>query len=269
MAKRHARKTEFAAVQRLIRVNPGRAARQCIAGTWGRSKSSVDPAEMHRFWKDVFERESEVGAERLENTKVSWQLVRPITSQDVEREKALLRNGTPGVDGISLRLVRSIPNGCLSKMFNLWLLAGYLPLCLKRHRTVLIPKADDPKSASEFRPITISSFLVRLHHKIIAKQCSSAFELHPAQHAIRKGDGCAENVTLLDTILRDATQNLQPLRLAVLDVSKAFDSVNHGTVLNAAARMGAPPPLLCYIAQSYDGCVTYFDCCHDLPISMT
>jgi len=74
---------------------------------------------------------------------------------------------------------------------------------------------------------------------------------------------------LLDAILWDATQNLQPLRLAVLDVSKAFDSVNHGAVLNAAARMGAPPPLLRYIAQSYDGCVTYLDCSRDLPILMT
>ena len=35
------------------------------------------------------------------------------------------------------------------------------------------------------------------------------FQLHSAQHEFQKGDECSENVTLLDAILRDATQNLQ------------------------------------------------------------
>ena len=74
---------------------------------------------------------------------------------------------------------------------------------------------------------------------------------------------------LLDAILRDATQNLQPLQLAMLDVSKAFDSVNHGAVLCVAARIGALPPHLQYIEQSYNGCVTYLECCRNLLILMT
>ena len=132
---------------------------------------------MHRFWKGVFERESEAVAERQDNATILWQLVRPITSQDVAREKILLKNGAPGVDSIIFWLVRSSPNSCLSKMFNLLLLAGYLPPCLKRHKTGLIPKVDDPKSACKFRPITMSGFLVRLRHKIIAKWCLSAFSV--------------------------------------------------------------------------------------------
>jgi len=177
VTKKFARRTEFAVVQRLLRVNSRLAARQCIAGSWARSKPSMDPTEMHRFWKGVFERESEAVAERQDNATILWQLVRPITSQDVAREKILLKNGAPGVDSIIFWLVRSSPNSCLSKMFNLLLLAGYLPPCLKRHKTGLIPKVDDPKSAWEFRPITISGFLVRLRHKIIAKRSSSAFSV--------------------------------------------------------------------------------------------
>ena len=84
--------------------------------------------ETHRFGKGVFERKSEEVAERQDNIKILWQLVRLITSQEVAREKNLMKNGAPGVDGVSFRLIRSIPNSCLSKTFNLWLLAGYLAL---------------------------------------------------------------------------------------------------------------------------------------------
>ena len=119
VTKKFARRTEFAVVQRLLRVNSRLAARQCIAGSWARSKPSMDPTEMHRFWKGVFERESEVVAERQDNATILWQLVRPITSQDVAREKILLKNGARGVDSISFWLVRSTPNILLKQLFGM------------------------------------------------------------------------------------------------------------------------------------------------------
>ena len=63
------------------------------------------------------------------------------------------------------------------------------------------------------------------------------------QKGFMKGDGVAENITILCSLIKDCQENLKPLNLVYLDVKKAFDSVSHKTVLLALHRLGVPPPL--------------------------
>ena len=44
-------------------------------------------------------------------------------------------------------------------------------------------------------------------------------------------DGCAENVIVLGTLLKDAKNNLKYANVASLDVAKAFDSGSHYALL--------------------------------------
>ncbi len=64
------------------------------------------------------------------------------------------------------------------------------------------------------------------------------------------------NVTVLDTILRDARSRNRRLAISFVDLSKAFDSVSHDTILRAAARVGLPKPLLQYLRSYYTGGTT-------------
>ena len=65
-----------------------------------------------------------------------------------------------------------------------------------------------------------------------------------------KGDGVADSIWLLQTIIRQH-QTLQPLNIAFLDVKKAFDSVSHESLSLAAGRMGVPSPMLGYLGELY------------------
>ena len=75
--------------------------------------------------------------------------------------------------------------------------------------------------------------------------------IRATQKAFRKVDGTAANLSVLDTLLRDARSRLKPLHLAFIDLRKAFDSVSHDTIIRAAIRMGVPAPLVGYLRMYY------------------
>ncbi|VDM04498.1 unnamed protein product [Schistocephalus solidus] len=68
------------------------------------------------------------------------------------------------------------------------------------------------------------------------------------QFGFQERDGTAKATFLLHGILRYAISAPRCIAVAVLDVAKAFDSVNHGTLLRAAETNGAPPLLLNLLA---------------------
>ncbi|KAL7053995.1 hypothetical protein AAHC03_026638 [Spirometra sp. Aus1] len=57
-------------------------------------------------------------------------------------------------------------------------------------------------------------------------------------------------------MLRHAVSAPKSIAVAVLDVAKAFDSVNHDTLLRAAVAHGAPPLLLNLLSSSYSRTTT-------------
>ncbi|KAL7053833.1 hypothetical protein AAHC03_026790 [Spirometra sp. Aus1] len=58
-------------------------------------------------------------------------------------------------------------------------------------------------------------------------------------------------------MLQHAVSAPRSIAVAVLDVAKAFDSVNHDTRLRAAAVHAAPPLLLNTLTFSYSRTTTY------------
>ena len=69
--------------------------------------------------------------------------------------------------------------------------------------------------------------------------------------AFVKGDGIADNVFLLRCLLRDRCEAVKPFSLTFLDVSKAFDSVSHESLLLAVKRMGVPGPFVEHLRSLY------------------
>ena len=109
---------------------------------------------------------------------------------------------------------------------------------------------------AKFRPITVSSVMVRAYTRILAWRAADLCPLRPVQRAFISADGTAENTALLEVLLT-AVSERQPLAIAWLDVAKAFDSVVHPTILRCAERAGLPPPpAVAIIADLYHGATT-------------
>ena len=180
-----------------------------------------------------------------------WELMAPITAEDVERSLKRMKDSAPGPNGRKLKDVRAIPFDQLAAHFNLWLLSSYLPSTLRGGETVLLPKVSGASAPNEFRPITISNIVVRCFHRIMAQQMEMHLPLSLHQKAFRRGDEIADSVWFMQTVIKHHQDSLCPLNIAFMDVKKAFDSVSHQSILVATAGLGIPLPFLGYLCELY------------------
>ena len=102
----------------------------------------------------------------------------------------------------------------------------------------------------------MSSLINRLFHKILAKRIDNTIALDPRQKVFIRRDGIAEHIFLLKNIIYQHKQNLNPLIICLLDVSKAFDSVSHDAIIAMSDRAGLPKIIIEYITNSYTNCKT-------------
>ncbi|VDL86625.1 unnamed protein product [Schistocephalus solidus] len=118
-------------------------------------------------------------------------------------------------------------------------------------RTTLVPKLPTTILPSDFRPIAVSKEGSRLLTRFLSQRWSHlCFTTHD-QFGFQERDGTEEATSFLHGILWHAISAPRSISVAVLDMAKAFDSVNHGTLLRAAETNGSPPFLLNLLASSY------------------
>ena len=181
-------------------------------------------------------------------------VVRPITVSDLGEA---IRNSdgkaAAGPDGRRLVDIKKCQREVV-KHFNLWLLAGRVPAELTEGITTLIPKIVGTTDPACHRPITVSSWLLRLLHKVLAGRLDSLCPHSVRQKGFARGDGILENVQILRSLIERATKakSPKPLALAFLDVRKAFDSVSHRSLLLACRRSGMPEVLISYVKHLYE-----------------
>ena len=252
---RHRRRALYSRVQKLWRKDRRRCTNDVLSGAWEAERGTATKSEFSQFWGPLM---SEASADDVRRPppvrEEQWSAVLEITTTDVKSALAGMKVQTsPGPDGMTLKTVLGLPVALIVARFNLWLLAGCLPTRLCEGYTSFIPKVLGTTNPAEFRPITVGSILSRLYNKIIARRLDSLCPPSSRQKAFRSGDGIAENLALVEQLLRAAQDDRKPrnLFMAFLDVRKAFDSVSHHSLLLAARRAGIPPPLIGYIERYY------------------
>lgn len=167
------------------------------------------------------------------------------------------RASAPESDGVSAWLYRSMPTAVVLRIFNLLMWCGRLPEDLLRSRTTFLPKKKDAGEPGDFRLITISPVLLRGLHRVLIKRLEGAID--PRQRAFRSMNGCADNIFLLDTLLRYHRRQFKSLYIASIDVSKAFDAVTHSAIESTLVSLGVPSPMVKYLKHVYAESKTYIE----------
>src|SRR6218665_686543 len=222
-----------------------------LEGKWGQEATTLGLEEQEAFWRPLFEAPSKPDDRPVPQVEVDWQIVDPVRVEEGAMALRDSEDSAPGSDGITLRDLKSVSSPMLAATYNLWLLAGYTPERFVKGETILIPKGGGLTDPGNYRPITMVSRVTRVLHKVFASRLTSSLPLDPRQKAFRPVDGCADNVFLLDTIIKEAQRRRRPLSLAFVDVAKAFDSVSHDTLRRALRRLGVPEPLVDYVGYMY------------------
>ena len=130
----------------------------------------------------------------------------------------------------------------LSHIFNLSLKQGKFIDCYKVAKIVLGYKSGKRNDINNYRPISLLSEFSKLLEKIVHKRLSAFLTKHnilfELQFGFRKNRSPSQAATLLIENISHAMEEKKSALCVFLDLSKAFDTIEHSTLLSKMYHYG-------------------------------
>ena len=142
----------------------------------------------------------------------------------------------------------SIISQPLTHVINLSLIQGVVPDDLKSARVVPIFKKSDTTSVGNYRPVSILSIISKIYEKIVYDQVESYFKvnklLYKFQSGFRSGFSTDTCLIHLTDYIRLEMDKGNLVGMILLDLQKAFDTVNHSILLMKLSAAGLGDDIL-------------------------
>ena len=209
-------------------------------------------ADVEGLFKSLLESSSPQDEEPVDVVARKRDTFRPITTEDVKFAKKNWPHSAPGPDGIDTSDVKRVHDDVLATLFTILLDFKFVPAGWREARTTLIYKEgprDDPKN---WRPITIGAATQRLFHRILANRLKDSLSLSSFQRGFLDVDGTLANAVLLEKYIYGRRLSRKPYNVVSLDISKAFDSVSHFSLIRALRRLGIEDDTIQYIQSTFE-----------------
>ena len=173
-----------------------------------------------------------------------FQLLRP---EDVDRVLGSVRSTTTPLDPCPSWLIRRSARGVrtwVQEAVNASLREGVVPTTLKEVviRPLLKKPNLDPSLVANYRPVANLPYLGKVLEQVVAGQLQALLDemdfLDPFQSGFRPGFGTETAlVALYDDLCRERDRGSVTL-LILLDLSVAFNTIDHGVLLDRLAGLG-------------------------------
>jgi hypothetical protein len=155
--------------------------------------------------------------------------------------KLIKSDTAPGADHILMKMMKDLEVGpALKSIANIMLRRNYLPIALRRGRTILLHKGGDTSTMRNWRSITIFSIIRRIIEKCLDARIRTATSLSPHQRGFTSIPGCHVNSSIINASLKDAKTQKKTCVVVFLDVRKAFDSIGHLHIVKTLQSNGLP-----------------------------
>ena len=159
-----------------------------------------------------------------------------------------------GEDDIPSRILKKCKNNLSYPILILWKESFKNGFIAKQYKTQIITpvhKKDSKAEAANYRPISLTSHIIKIFERIIRNHIVSHLEINNLiccnQHGFRKNRSCLTQLLHhIDTILKNFLRN-QDTDVIYLDFAKAFDKVDHEILLKKLFTYGIRGKLLTWL----------------------
>lgn len=160
--------------------------------------------------------------------------LQPVDVDEINSIILNLRDKRGGVDNIHAKILKSISffiSPVLVKIFNLCILKGTWPEALKQAEVVPVYKSGDKKLITNYRPISLISNFAKIFEKAIHKRLYNFLTKY--RRINNKQYGFLRNkstVMAMEDVLNKIYNSMDrdySVIATFIDLSKAFDTVNH------------------------------------------
>ena len=169
-------------------------------------------------------------------------------------------NSAPGPDRFPALLLRTCKDELAYPLYLIWrssLDTGDIPQIAKTSVITPVFKNGDKQKPKNYRPVALTSHLIKVFEKVIRKQLTNYIEennmFNPNQHGFRAGHSClSQLVQHYDKITRYMEEG-NNVDIIYLDFSKAFDKLDFSITLQKIKNLGITGRILDWIRSFLTG----------------
>ena len=172
------------------------------------------------------------------------EIFNPFTMEELQEAMKHLKPGkAPGLDGITTEIIQHF--GIQTRSWVLALLNDCattfnIPKIWRRARVVaLLKPGKDPENKKSYRPISLLCILYKLYERMIMARMYPTVEqqLSPDQAGFRPGRSCCSQILNLTQYIEDGFEDKQITGAVFVDLTAAYDTVNHRVLLLKLAKV--------------------------------
>ncbi len=172
--------------------------------------------------------------------------------------KDISSSSAAGPDGIPSVLLKTCANELaepLAIFYQKSFEEGVLPTICKTAAVIPIHKGGDRSLASHYRPISLTSVVVKIFERIVRTELVHYLEsnnlMNDSQHGFRKGRSCISAlIEVYDYIMQSlADPKVDCIDMIYLDFAKAFDKVDHHILFHKLKSLGITGKLGIWLAN--------------------
>ena len=172
----------------------------------------------------------------------------------VKRINEIRSTAAAGMDDIPALLLKNCAESIKKPLYKVWrdsLDLGQIAEIHKKGIITPIPKGGVRGNPKNYRPVSLTSHLIKIFEKIIGKKVMEFLEnndkLNKNQHGFRGGRSCLSQLIEHQNRILEGMENNEDVDVVYLDFAKAFDKVHHGVLIQKLQNAGITGKLLKWI----------------------